>query len=268
MTVAALQALVLQRHLRHTDRPGSRRILRDLARVLDGPWDMARGADLALPLAAAPPRPLHRAAPRGGGARRETRGGIRARLGPRRRARGVASSRRGAARPAIVVLRAMLERSRSSCAPSSLGPRRSHAGSCVSFTRGGNACRWNRNLNLRRGVRVLPRGTRRRGHASDAHGSVLGEPGTPPGCTVRRRAVRSSRGAPGHHDRRRRQRADRLRTFALRLAAARQQHDSGSRSGPGTVFARERHATQRPGCVATHSRRSWSKVRATRASAP
>jgi hypothetical protein len=49
MTVAALQALVLQRHLRRTDRSRSRRILRDLARVLDGPWDMARGADLALP---------------------------------------------------------------------------------------------------------------------------------------------------------------------------------------------------------------------------
>jgi 2-polyprenyl-6-methoxyphenol hydroxylase-like FAD-dependent oxidoreductase len=49
MTVAALEALVLQRHLRRTDRSGSRRILRDLARVLDGPWEMARGADLALP---------------------------------------------------------------------------------------------------------------------------------------------------------------------------------------------------------------------------
>jgi len=49
MAVAALEALVLQRHLRCPDRSGSRKILRDLVRKLDGPWDMARGADLVLP---------------------------------------------------------------------------------------------------------------------------------------------------------------------------------------------------------------------------
>jgi flavin-dependent dehydrogenase len=46
MTVAALHALALRDHL--TPDPG-RRILRELARVTDGPWEMAIGADLAVP---------------------------------------------------------------------------------------------------------------------------------------------------------------------------------------------------------------------------
>jgi len=49
MTVAALQALVLQRHLRSHGALPARRILRHFARVVDAPWEMARGADLALP---------------------------------------------------------------------------------------------------------------------------------------------------------------------------------------------------------------------------
>jgi len=49
MTVAALQALVLQHHLRRPGSPSTRRILRDFARVVDTPWHMARGADLAFP---------------------------------------------------------------------------------------------------------------------------------------------------------------------------------------------------------------------------
>jgi 2-polyprenyl-6-methoxyphenol hydroxylase-like FAD-dependent oxidoreductase len=49
MTVAALQALGLKRHLQHAGAPPTRRILRDFARVVDAPWEMARGADLAFP---------------------------------------------------------------------------------------------------------------------------------------------------------------------------------------------------------------------------
>jgi 2-polyprenyl-6-methoxyphenol hydroxylase-like FAD-dependent oxidoreductase len=49
MTVAARQALVLQRHLRRPGPLPTRRIIRDFARVVEGPWEMARGADLALP---------------------------------------------------------------------------------------------------------------------------------------------------------------------------------------------------------------------------
>ena len=51
MTVAALQALALQRRLQSPSpgAPPTRRILRDFARVVDGPWELARGADLALP---------------------------------------------------------------------------------------------------------------------------------------------------------------------------------------------------------------------------
>jgi len=49
MTVAALQALVLRRHLRERGNLATRRVLRDFARVIDAPWDMARGADLAFP---------------------------------------------------------------------------------------------------------------------------------------------------------------------------------------------------------------------------
>jgi 2-polyprenyl-6-methoxyphenol hydroxylase-like FAD-dependent oxidoreductase len=49
MTVAALQALVLRRHLRGDGPLPTRRILGELAGVIDAPWEMARGADLALP---------------------------------------------------------------------------------------------------------------------------------------------------------------------------------------------------------------------------
>jgi hypothetical protein len=49
ITVAALQALVLKRHVERLGPPPTRRILRDFARVVDAPWKMARGADLALP---------------------------------------------------------------------------------------------------------------------------------------------------------------------------------------------------------------------------
>jgi 2-polyprenyl-6-methoxyphenol hydroxylase-like FAD-dependent oxidoreductase len=49
MTVAALQALVLRRHLQPFGAQPTRRILKDFARLVDAPWKMARGADLALP---------------------------------------------------------------------------------------------------------------------------------------------------------------------------------------------------------------------------
>jgi 2-polyprenyl-6-methoxyphenol hydroxylase-like FAD-dependent oxidoreductase len=49
MTVAALQALTLRRHLRRGITPQSRRFLRDVARVVDTPWEMAVGGDLAFP---------------------------------------------------------------------------------------------------------------------------------------------------------------------------------------------------------------------------
>jgi len=49
MTVAAQQALTLQRHLRRHGRPGHPQLQRDLVRVTDVAWSMARGADLAFP---------------------------------------------------------------------------------------------------------------------------------------------------------------------------------------------------------------------------
>ena len=49
MTVAALEAQGLRRHLRRRGEPSPRRILRSSARLLDPPWDMASGADLAVP---------------------------------------------------------------------------------------------------------------------------------------------------------------------------------------------------------------------------
>jgi 2-polyprenyl-6-methoxyphenol hydroxylase-like FAD-dependent oxidoreductase len=45
MTVAAIQTLVLARHLADGP-PDPARYFRDLARVIDGPWDMSAGADL------------------------------------------------------------------------------------------------------------------------------------------------------------------------------------------------------------------------------
>jgi 2-polyprenyl-6-methoxyphenol hydroxylase-like FAD-dependent oxidoreductase len=48
MTVAALQALALRRHL-PVGRTGVRRIIRALARTVDVPWQLATSADLAIP---------------------------------------------------------------------------------------------------------------------------------------------------------------------------------------------------------------------------
>jgi 2-polyprenyl-6-methoxyphenol hydroxylase-like FAD-dependent oxidoreductase len=48
MSVAALQALVLRRHLRR-GAPEPRRLLREMARALDVPWEIAAGGDLAFP---------------------------------------------------------------------------------------------------------------------------------------------------------------------------------------------------------------------------
>ena len=50
MTVAALEALALRRHLAEQGGLGrTRGLMRDLARVVDVPWDMAAGGDLAYP---------------------------------------------------------------------------------------------------------------------------------------------------------------------------------------------------------------------------
>jgi 2-polyprenyl-6-methoxyphenol hydroxylase-like FAD-dependent oxidoreductase len=49
MSVAALEALTLRRHLKRGAEPQPRRFFRDLARVVDVPWDMAAGGDLVFP---------------------------------------------------------------------------------------------------------------------------------------------------------------------------------------------------------------------------
>jgi 2-polyprenyl-6-methoxyphenol hydroxylase-like FAD-dependent oxidoreductase len=49
MSVAALEALTLRRHLQRHAALGPRRWFRDLARVVDVPWDIAVGGDLAVP---------------------------------------------------------------------------------------------------------------------------------------------------------------------------------------------------------------------------
>jgi 2-polyprenyl-6-methoxyphenol hydroxylase-like FAD-dependent oxidoreductase len=49
MSVAALEALTLRRHLEHGAAPRPRRWFRDLARVVDVPWDIAVGGDLVFP---------------------------------------------------------------------------------------------------------------------------------------------------------------------------------------------------------------------------
>lgn len=49
MTVAALQACALRRQLRRGTEPSPRRFQRDVARIVDVPWEMAVGADLAFP---------------------------------------------------------------------------------------------------------------------------------------------------------------------------------------------------------------------------
>jgi hypothetical protein len=49
MSVAAAQALALRRHLARGTRPQPRRLFGELARVVDVPWDIAVGGDLAFP---------------------------------------------------------------------------------------------------------------------------------------------------------------------------------------------------------------------------
>jgi 2-polyprenyl-6-methoxyphenol hydroxylase-like FAD-dependent oxidoreductase len=49
MSVAAIEALTLRRHLERGVEPQPHRWFRDLARVVDVPWDMAAGGDLAFP---------------------------------------------------------------------------------------------------------------------------------------------------------------------------------------------------------------------------
>lgn len=49
MTVAALQALALRTHLERFSTPRPRRLAGDLARVVDAPWEIAIGNDLAFP---------------------------------------------------------------------------------------------------------------------------------------------------------------------------------------------------------------------------
>jgi 2-polyprenyl-6-methoxyphenol hydroxylase-like FAD-dependent oxidoreductase len=49
MSVAALEALALRRHLEHGAVPRPRRWFRELARVVDVPWDIAAGGDLVFP---------------------------------------------------------------------------------------------------------------------------------------------------------------------------------------------------------------------------
>jgi hypothetical protein len=49
MSVAAVEALTLRRHLERGTQPQPRRWFRDLARLVDVPWDMAAGGDLVFP---------------------------------------------------------------------------------------------------------------------------------------------------------------------------------------------------------------------------
>jgi 2-polyprenyl-6-methoxyphenol hydroxylase-like FAD-dependent oxidoreductase len=49
MSVAALEALTLRRHLKDGTEPQPRHFFRDLAGVVDVPWDIAVGGDLAFP---------------------------------------------------------------------------------------------------------------------------------------------------------------------------------------------------------------------------
>jgi 2-polyprenyl-6-methoxyphenol hydroxylase-like FAD-dependent oxidoreductase len=49
MSVAALEALTLRRHLERGAAPQPRRFFRDLPRVVDVPWDIAAGGDLVFP---------------------------------------------------------------------------------------------------------------------------------------------------------------------------------------------------------------------------
>jgi 2-polyprenyl-6-methoxyphenol hydroxylase-like FAD-dependent oxidoreductase len=49
MSVAAVEALTLGRHLERDTQPQPRRFFHDLARVVDVPWDIAAGGDLVFP---------------------------------------------------------------------------------------------------------------------------------------------------------------------------------------------------------------------------
>jgi 2-polyprenyl-6-methoxyphenol hydroxylase-like FAD-dependent oxidoreductase len=49
MSVAAVEALTLRRHLDGGREPRPRKVMRDLARAIDVPWDMAAGGDLSFP---------------------------------------------------------------------------------------------------------------------------------------------------------------------------------------------------------------------------
>ena len=49
MSVAALEALTLRRHLERGAAPRPRRLFRDLARIVHVPWDIAAGGDLVFP---------------------------------------------------------------------------------------------------------------------------------------------------------------------------------------------------------------------------
>ena len=49
MSVAALEALALRRHLERGIEPQPHRFFRDIARVVDVPWDIAVGGDLVFP---------------------------------------------------------------------------------------------------------------------------------------------------------------------------------------------------------------------------
>jgi 2-polyprenyl-6-methoxyphenol hydroxylase-like FAD-dependent oxidoreductase len=49
MSVAAIEALVLRKHLNSGVEPRPREILHDFAKAIDTPWEMATGADLAIP---------------------------------------------------------------------------------------------------------------------------------------------------------------------------------------------------------------------------
>jgi hypothetical protein len=49
MSVAALEALTLRRHLQRDAEPQPRRFFLDLTRLVDVPWDIAVGGDLAVP---------------------------------------------------------------------------------------------------------------------------------------------------------------------------------------------------------------------------
>jgi len=49
MSVAALETLTPRRHLQRRTEPRPIRFLRDLARVVDAPWDIAAATDLSFP---------------------------------------------------------------------------------------------------------------------------------------------------------------------------------------------------------------------------